>query len=101
MQIVSKETIQTKCQIWFSEKNIINLSSAELTLSLISVKSKSHQVSITLLSPSLFSSTTNFGSKPAIVGRKNGAALGAFGGSLGLFLCCKVRKYNHYMTWVH
>jgi hypothetical protein len=37
------------------------------------------------LSPS--SSTANLGSRPATVGRKNGAALGAFGGSLGLFLC--------------
>ena len=45
------------------------------------------QISFTLLLSSLFSSIANFGSKPAIVGRKNGAALGAFGGSLGLFLC--------------
>ena len=41
----------------------------------------------TLSCSSVFCSTANFGSNPAMVGRKNGAAFGALGGSFGLFLC--------------
>lgn len=39
-------------------------------------------------------STSNLKSTPGIVGRKNGADLGAFGGSFGLLRCCEKKMVS-------
>ena len=53
----------------------------------------------TLALSSSSSGAANLGVSPATVGRKKGADFGTLGGSLGLFFCCKGRRYWVYI-WI-